>query len=35
MRMGGVRVTGMRNSIVLTFNVYSHVDRFFKEKITR
>ena len=32
---GGVRVTGMRYTIVLAFNVYSHVDRFFKEKITR
>ena len=32
MRDGGVRVTGRRYTIVLTFNVYSHVDRFFKEK---
>ena len=30
----GVRVTGMRYTIVLTVNVYSHVDRFFKEKIS-
>ena len=29
-----VRVTGMRYTIVLTVNVYSHVD-FFKEEITR
>ena len=30
-----VRVTGMRYTIVLTVNRYSHVDRFFKEEITR
>ena len=28
---GGVRVTGMRYTIVLTVNVYSHVDRFLKK----
>ena len=29
---GGVRVTGMRYTIVLTVNMYSHVDRFFLKK---
>ena len=28
---GGVRVTGIRYTIVLTVNVYSHVDRFLKK----
>ena len=31
---GGVRVTGMRYTINLTVNMYSHVDRFLK-KINR
>ena len=29
---GGVRVTGMRYTIFLNVNVYSHVDRFFKRR---
>ena len=28
---GGVRLTGMRYTIVLTVNVYSYVDRLFKK----
>ena len=28
---GGVRVSGMKYTIVLTVNVYSHVDRIFKK----
>ena len=28
---GGVRVTALRYTIVLSFNVYSHIDRFVKK----